>query len=69
MSENVAGNAQRRAFQDLDTMGTAYHLWRPRNFLCLKLRTVANLQSARTAPREKVGNLLPSEVFLLLQVD
>jgi hypothetical protein len=46
-----------------------YHIIRPDSGLCFELRAVPNLECARAAAREEVGDLLPGEVFLLFEID
>lgn len=46
-----------------------HHIIRPDSGLCFELRAVPNLECARAAAREEVGDLLPSEVFLLFEID
>jgi hypothetical protein len=51
------------------TRVATHHIIRPDSGLCFELRAVPNLQGARAAAREEVGDLLPSEVFLFFEVD
>lgn len=46
-----------------------YHFVGPDGSLCLELRAVPHLECARAAAREEVGDLLPGEVLLFLEVD
>lgn len=51
------------------TRVTTYHLIRPDRGLCFELCAIPHLQRARAASRKEVGDLLPSEVLLFLEVD
>ena len=66
MSEVVA--AMHDVVRFMTRVGT-YHIIRPDSGLCFELRAVPNLQGARAAAREEVGDLLPGEVFLLFEID
>jgi hypothetical protein len=47
----------------------AYRLVCPLRSLCLELGTVADLQRPRGSPGKEVGDLLPGEVLVLLEID
>lgn len=48
---------------------STHHFVCPDGRLCFELRAIPYLQRTRTAAGEKVGNLLPGEVLLFLEVD
>ena len=46
-----------------------YHIIRPDSGLCFELRAIPHLQSTGAAAWKEVGDLLPSEILLLFEVD